>query len=80
MNFKDVLEIGDSKEEKDRLDGCGSTAGRRKIESGSWRRFEMELAMELAASNLLKGKGQELASQIRSAIPMIWQSPCLRTR
>ena len=31
MNFKDVLEIGDSKEEKDRLDGCGGTAGRRKI-------------------------------------------------
>ena len=31
MNFKDVLEIGDSKEERDRLDGCAGTAGRCKI-------------------------------------------------
>ena len=31
MNFKDVLGIGDSKEERDRLDGCTDTAGRCKI-------------------------------------------------
>ena len=31
MTFSDVLEIGDSKEEKDRLDGCGDSAGRLKI-------------------------------------------------
>ena len=51
---------------------------------GSWRRFEMtlamELAIELASSNLLKGKRRGLASQIRPVVLTNWQSPYPRIR